>query len=167
MRCASGFSASGRERERWLGAVEVLPRTVSHLDAHRRNLFLRGDELVAIDWGLLGLAAPGEEIASTLMGTIASGELPVDQASGLAGVLYDGYLAGLRDAGWRGVEADVRLAFTAAAALRAFSIVRLDVADAARASMDEAAATLTCSATLAGLLLDLGDEVHALLAAGR
>jgi hypothetical protein len=148
------------DRETLLRAVEALPQTISHLDAHRRNLFLRGDELVAIDWGLLGLAAPGEEIASTLVGTIASGELPVDDAAAFASILYENYLAGLRDAGWSGDERDVRLAFTAAAALRSFSIVRLDVADDPQRPDDEAAAVIAGSAALAELLLDFGEEAR-------
>lgn len=135
------------DREALLEAVEALPRTCSHLDAHRRNLFLRGNEVVAIDWGLLGLAPPGEEIASTLVGSVASGEVAVEDAEELASTLYDAYLAGLRDAGWTGVERDVRLAFTTAAALRAFSVLGLHAADDARA--------LARSAALAGFLVAL------------
>lgn len=130
-----------------------LPRTCAHLDGHRRNLFARDGKVVAIDWGLLGLAAPGEEIASTLVGTIASGELPADEAHLLASVLYEGYLDGLHMAGWDGPEHEVRLAFSTAAALRAFSILSLDAAD-----QDH----LARSATLTRLLLDLGDEARTL-----
>jgi hypothetical protein len=143
------------DREALLQAVEALPRTCSHLDAHRRNLFLRGEQVVAIDWGLLGLAAPGEEIAATLVGTVASGEVPVKDAAALAATLYDGYLAGLRDAGWDGDERDVRLAFTAAAGLRAFSVLGLHEAG----NSDR----LARWAALAGFLLDLGDEARAAL----
>jgi hypothetical protein len=135
------------DRERRLRAVEALPRTCSHLDAHRRNIFLRGDQVVAIDWGLVGLAAPGEEIASTLVGTVASGEVPLEQAPDLAAILYESYVDGLRDAGWRGRERDVRLAFTTAAALRAFSVLGLHAADDAQA--------LARSAALARFLVDL------------
>lgn len=153
------------ERERLLLAVEALPRTCCHLDAHRRNLFLRpagtAQHVVAIDWGLVGLAPPGEEIASTLVGTVASGELPVDEAKAFAEVLYDGYLAGLVDAGWRRREEDVRLAFTAAAALRVFSILRLDIVDDPQRAAGETAAVLSRSAALATFLLELGDEALA------
>ncbi|HSC91545.1 MAG TPA: hypothetical protein VLB86_07820 [Gaiellaceae bacterium] len=155
-------------RDALLRAVEALPQTCCHLDAHRRNLFLRAaggaTQVVAIDWGLVGLAPAGEEIASTLVGTVASGELPARDAAGLASVLYDAYLGGLREAGWAGDERDVRLAFAAAAGLRAFSILRLDVAEGAASA--EAAAVLADAATLAGLLVELGDEARA-LCAGR
>lgn len=150
------------EREPLLAAVEALPRTCSHLDAHRRNLFVRrgGDEerIVAIDWGLLGLAAPGEEIAATLVGTVASGEEPAANARALSDTLYAGYLAGLRDAGWHGEERDVRLAYAASCGLRAFSVLRLDGVDDAGAD-----APLARSSALARVLVDLGDEALALL----
>lgn len=136
-----------------LAALGQLPRTCAHLDAHRRNLFTRNDQLVAIDWGLVGTAAAGEEIASTLVGTIASGVLPPDDAYRLAAVLYESYLEGMRAAGWKGPEHQVRLAFSAAAALRTFSILSLDATDHNQ---------LTRSAELARTLLDLGDEARTL-----
>lgn len=141
------------DRQRLLDALAPLPRTCSHLDAHRRNLFVRGDDLIAIDWGLLGVAPPGEEIASTLVGTVASGELRAEEARRLTSHLFDGYLDGLRVAGWGGAEHDIRLAFCVASALRVFSILGLDATDEAQ---------LARSAALAAVLLDLGDEARAL-----
>ena len=144
---------------RWelLAAVEALPTACAHLDAHRRNLYLRprsdGTEVVAIDWGLVGLAPPGEEIASTLVGTVASAEAPADEAADLSEILYGAYLEGLRDAAWGGPERDVRLAFTAAAGLRAFSVLRLDASGE----------TLASASTLVGVLADLGDEARSLV----
>jgi hypothetical protein len=131
-------------RETLLAAVEALQPTCCHLDAHHRNLFLRGDDVVAIDWGLVGLAPPGEEPASTLVGTVAAGEFPAEDVRALADALYDAYLEGLRAAGWRGDERDVRLAFAAAAGLRAFSV-------------------LAGPAPLAAFLLELGEEAMSLL----
>ena len=139
------------DAERLISAVERLPRTLAHLDSHRRNLFWSGGRVVVIDWGLLGLAAPGEEIASTLVGTVGSGEAPVEQARELADTLYESYVAGLRSAGWRGDERDVRAAYAVAAALRSFAAVRFDVA--AGEAFDRAAA-------LTAFLLDLGDEAR-------
>ena len=142
------------ERETLLGAVEALPRTCSHLDAHRRNLFLRDGRVVAIDWGLVGLAPPGEEVASTLVGTVASGEFPAEDAAVLGSVLYREYVRGLRDAGWEGDERDVRLAFTAAAGLRTWSILGLDVPDPAVRER---------GTVLGRYLLELGEEALGLL----
>ena len=142
-----------------VAAVEALPRALSHLDSHRRNLFWRDGGVVAIDWGLLGLAAPGEEIASTLVGTVGSGEAPVEQAGLLADALFDPYVEGLRSAGWRGEERDVRLAFTVAAALRSFSATRLE---AVAQGLTDAAA-LERAAAFTSFLLDLGDEARTLV----
>ncbi|MGE5691968.1 MAG: hypothetical protein ACM33B_15565 [Pseudomonadota bacterium] len=142
-----------------LAAVEALPSACAHLDAHRRNLFLRpgedGTRVVAIDWGLVGLAPLGEEIASTLVGSVASGEVPAVDATALSETLYAAYLQGLGDAGWEGAERDVRLAYAAASGLRAFSVTRLDAAEEA---------TLAGAATLVALLAELGEEASSLLA---
>jgi hypothetical protein len=56
------------ERHSVLETIEHLPQTLCHLDAFRRNLFSRrtadgGDQVVAVDWSYLGIAAVGEEIA--------------------------------------------------------------------------------------------------------
>lgn len=142
-----------------IAAVETLPRVLSHLDSHRRNLFWRNGEVVAIDWGLLGLAAPGEEVASTLVGTVGSGEVPIEQARPLADALYAPYVEGLRSAGWRGDERGVRAAFTAAATLRSFAATRLELlvhGDADPAALERAAA-------FTSFLLDLGDEARTLV----
>ena len=159
------LAALWADRERLLAATEVLPQTCSHLDAHRRNLFLRRsdgrDEVVAIDWGLVGLAPPGEEIASTLVGTVASGEVAVDDAPALAELLWASYRDGLRDAGWRGDERRVRLAFAAAAGLRSVSILGLGVVDDEGRTDEEREAALARSSRLAALLVDLGDEARA------
>ena len=161
-----GLRGVWEARERLLRAVDALPRTVAHLDAHRRNLFLRREggepRVVAIDWGLLGLAAPGEEIAATLVGTLASGERPVDEARDFAELLFASYLAGLQEAGWRGREADARLGFTAAAGLRAASVAGLHAVADGRPD-DEAAASLAVAAALVRVLVELGEEALALV----
>jgi hypothetical protein len=135
-------------RETLLAAVEALQPTCCHLDAHHRNLFLREDDVVAIDWGVVGLAPPGEELASTLVGTVASGEFPAEDVRELAEALYDPYLEGLRAAGWRGDQRDVRLAFAAAGGRRVFAV-------------------LAGPAPLAAFLLDLGEEAMSLVGEKR
>ena len=54
------------ERERFLTALDRLPRTFCHHDAFRRNLLHRagpeGEELVAVDWAYAGHGAVGEEL---------------------------------------------------------------------------------------------------------
>ena len=110
------------ERERFLAALDRLPRTFCHHDAFRRNLLLRagpeGEELVAIDWAYAGHGAVGEELGQLVVASLyffeAVGITPRD----LDAACFAGYLAGLREAGWAGDERLVRLGFTVDAALR-------------------------------------------------
>jgi hypothetical protein len=63
------------ERERFLAALDRLPRTFCHHDAFRRNLLHRvgpeGEELVAVDWAYAGHGAVGEEVVPLVVGSLA------------------------------------------------------------------------------------------------
>lgn len=126
------------ERELFCDALEQLPQTFGHGDAIRRNLLARrradgSEETVGIDWEHAGQYAAGEEVGQTL--SVASAFYDVEPAdlSALDEALFAGYLAGLRDAGWRGDPRQVRFAYTAHAALRnAFNAVGASVPDKAR-----------------------------------
>lgn len=129
------------ERDAFCRALERLPQTFGHGDAIRRNLFARRgtggtEETVAIDWEYAGYYAPGEEVGQTL--SVASAFYDVDPTAlpALDEALFAGYLAGLREAGWRGDPRHVRFAYVAHAALRnAFNAVGASVPDdAGRAS---------------------------------
>ena len=123
------------ERESFLAALERLPQTFCHGDAIRRNLFARRradgtEETVAIDWEFAGRMAAGEEVGQGL--SVAGAFFDVEPADlpALDETLFAGYLAGLRDAGWRGNPEPVRLAYAAHAALRnAFNAVGASVPD--------------------------------------
>jgi hypothetical protein len=108
-------------RTRLLAALEQLPATVSHLDAWRANLIARDrdgvTETVAIDWSLLGLAPAGQEIAVFVNGARLWLSLDPADAGAIGELSFRSYLDGLRDSGWAGAEADVRLAYAASAAL--------------------------------------------------
>jgi hypothetical protein len=54
-------------RDSLLAALERMPRTFSHLDAHPSNLFDRSGNTIAIDWGHAGPAAIGEELAQLIL----------------------------------------------------------------------------------------------------
>ena len=109
------------ERERFLAALDRLPRTFCHHDAFRRNLLHRAglerEELVAVDWAFAGHGAVGEELGQLVLASLyffeAAGIGPHD----LAAACFAGYVAGLRDAGWTGDERLVRLGFAVDAAL--------------------------------------------------
>ena len=110
------------ERERFLTALDRLPRTFCHHDAFRRNLLVRagpeGEELVAVDWAYAGHGAVGEELGQLVVASLFFFETVGIAPRELDAACFAGYVAGLREAGWAGDERLVRLGFTAAAALR-------------------------------------------------
>jgi hypothetical protein len=91
---------------------------------------------VAIDWEDVGPGPVGAEAATLVFGTMRRGAVPAAQADDLAHTVLEGYAGGLRDAGWRGDPAAVRLGYAAAVALRWFVVpatLRLLADPAARA----------------------------------
>ena len=128
-RTAEGICQLWEERDTFLDALDRLPHTFCHLDAFRRNLFARrgadgGDETVVIDWTDAGTGAIGEEIVPLVVATVVCGDVPWAQAAELERLVFEGYLAGLRDAGWHGDPRQVRFGYTAASALH-YSFVGL------------------------------------------
>ena len=111
------------ERGVYLDALDRLPQTLCHLDIFRRNLFARrtagGDhQTVAIDWAFAGRGALGEELVALILGSVLLYEVGLDKAQALEEIVFEGYLEGLRDVGWRGDPRQVRLGYAAAASLR-------------------------------------------------
>jgi hypothetical protein len=93
------------------------------LDAFRRNLFSRRDrqnnlQTVMIDWAFAGSAAAGEEIAPLVASSLNFLEFDSSQAKALDQVVFEGYLEGLRDTGWRGDPRAVRSTYAVASILR-------------------------------------------------
>ena len=133
------------ERDRFLTALEMLPRTFCHHDAFRRNFLHRavrnGEELVAIDWAYAGLGAIGEDLGQLVVASLYFFEAEGIKPRDLAEACFTEYLAGMRDQGWAGDERDVRMGFTIAAALRhTLGLLRVIcplVADPARRSVVE------------------------------
>jgi len=105
-------------RDRYLDALDRLPQSLCHLDLFRRNLFARktadgDDQTVAIDWAFVGQGAIGEEIAIMVFTSLAFNDVDLAQAQTLEDIVFEGYLKGLRDAGWQGNPQQVRLGYTA------------------------------------------------------
>lgn len=110
------------EREHFLDALEHLPQTVCHLDAHRRNLFAHRavngqQQTAAIDWAFTGIGAVGEELAPLILASVAF-ETRLADLEALDKIVFNGYLDGLRDAGWHGDPKVVRYGYTASLAMR-------------------------------------------------
>ena len=114
------------ERDLFLDALGRLPQTLCHLDVFRRNLFARkradGDyQTVAVDWAFAGRGAIGEELVPLVLANIFFFEIDFAQAQELEDIVFEGYLEGLCDAGWRGDPRQARLGYTAASLRHKFA----------------------------------------------
>jgi hypothetical protein len=164
------------ERERFLDVLERLPPTLCHRDADCANLLTRRrdgqeEETVAIDWAFAGIGALGEEIGVLVYGTLLRHAVAMGDAEQLEALVLDGYLAGLRDTGWRGDPLAVRCGYAAAAVLRGGLIapgLRLVTLDAGGRAAEERRwgrpleAILEQRAALTAFLLCRADEVRKL-----
>lgn len=172
------------EREALLAAMDRLPQTLSHLDAFPGNLLMRrdaagGEQIVALDWAFLGIAAVGEEVGHLIAWSLLAGVLPVTEAAPLRAAVLAGYAAGLREAGWAAgadeIARAVAVGAAVAAALRwglgaAASAVRPAFDARARATLERSmglpiAPAMAARARLVSFLLDWLDETRPLLAA--
>jgi hypothetical protein len=158
-------------------SLSRLPETLCHHDAALANLFaVRAPagllETVAVDWEKIGPGPIGAEIATLTFGTLRRCEFDASRAEELDTAVFDGYVDGLREAGWRGEVELVRLGYTAAIALRwtvLAAILRMLVhgAEPVRTSRNifvPAEEVLMQRIRLAEFLLDRADEARQLAA---
>ena len=94
-----------RDRHVLQRALQRLPRTLAHGDAHRRNLLSQrmpdaGDRTVAVDWAVIGYAPLGEDPGHLLTSSRIF-EADPRIAPHLDQAIFRRYLDGLREAGWR------------------------------------------------------------------
>ncbi|MEH2216112.1 MAG: phosphotransferase [Nostoc sp.] len=110
------------DRHTFLDAVDKAPHTLCHFDITPNNLFSRrnaygDDQTVLIDWSFVGYGVLGEDIINLVLDSVfllfvnGSSLIPLEK------LVLEGYLAGLRSAGWNGDECVVRFTYTALAAL--------------------------------------------------
>jgi hypothetical protein len=163
------------ERDAYCTALERLPQTFCHGDAIRRNLLAchgpaGSEETVLVDWEYAGRFAVGEEVGQTL--SVAGAFFHVDPSDlpALDEALFTGYMAGLRDVGWRGNPRQVRFAYAAHAALRnAFNAVGTITPDAMQRAVLQEHQGHTWEelaerrAEIRPFLLTLADEARGLL----
>ncbi len=107
----------------WLDALDRLPQTLCHWDAHRANLMSRTTvdgvvETVAIDWAGVGWGPIGSELSKLLSQTVNFFGVSPDDLPALDTRLFEHYMAGVREAGWTGDERIVRFGYTASSAMR-------------------------------------------------
>ena len=105
------------EHGRMLKILDGMPQTFCHQDAFERNLFYRAGELAAIDWNFAGIAPIGAELVP-LVGALGLTKFPSNQARQLDQACFEGYLEGLRQAGWAPDPRQVRLCYCLTLILR-------------------------------------------------
>jgi hypothetical protein len=88
-------------RERLYQISESLPRTLCHLDFWPKNLLRRADgQIVLLDWAFAGLGAIGEDPGNLVPDSVFDHFIPAAEMPDLEQAVFEGYLAGLREAGW-------------------------------------------------------------------
>ena len=98
------------EHPHMLKILDGMPQTFCHQDAFERNLFYRAGELVAIDWSFAGIAPVGTELTA-LIGAVGLTNFHSSQIRQLDQACFEGYLEGLRQAGWTPDPRQVRLCY--------------------------------------------------------
>jgi hypothetical protein len=102
--------------ERLYQISESLPRTLCHLDFWPKNLFrVAGGETVLIDWSFAGDGAVGEDAGNLVPDAVFDHFVTADQMPRLEKAVYEGYLRGLRGAGWHDDPRLVQLGMWSAA----------------------------------------------------
>jgi len=127
------FEQIWQDRVALVQALAQLPQTLHHNDSGRKNLIAHrrptGEvETVAVDWGQAATGPIGGELACIVMQPIYwfNGVHP-EQLRELDGIVFEGYMQGLRDMGWHGDQALARLGYTASITLRfAFGIFNVE-----------------------------------------
>jgi hypothetical protein len=136
------------EHETLLETLDSLPQAFCHMDAFRRNLFTQQgaegrDRTVAIDWAHAGTGAVGEEIVPLIGAGLGTSDVAMERAEELEATSLQGYLQGLREAGWTGDERSVHFAYAVASAMRYVFIgvktwARIVLDDRSRARVERA-----------------------------
>ena len=165
-------------RQTLMAGLDRLPDCFCHHDAFRRNLMLRSSpngavETVATDWSYTGPGKVGQEIAATIAVTLQFMEVVANQARELDEVIFAGYSAGLREAGWEGDLRLARFGYTVTAALTFGVALSLIIANSWYGAENFARSEAIFGhpiddiieqyAVAHPFLLDLGDEALALL----
>lgn len=168
------------ERELLLSALDHVPHTFGHLDAWRSNMFAQETAgsagLTMIDWAYPGRAAVSTDAGDLFGESFCLSELGDTEPHLLDQAVFEGYVAGLRESGWRGNEQVVRFAFTAFCALKHLFLCFVslkDIPDEGRHDVWERlfgrpfAEYVERQAIFLYYVLDLANEVRSLLVSKR
>lgn len=109
-------------KRHYLAAHQRLPQVLCHNDAHRRNMSLldageNPPRLVVLDWGFCGHGCLGSDLGELVGGSLSYFSLGDKAALDLEEAVLEGYLEGLRAAGWDGDPSLARLGYLISLAL--------------------------------------------------
>lgn len=109
-------------QNRLVAQLDTLPICLCHHDGFRGNLLSRhredtGPQTVAIDWSMFGYGGIGEEAGITTALGLTWLAVPGTQAREMDQMIFESYVDGLRDTGWKGDVRLVRFGYTATASL--------------------------------------------------
>ncbi|MEZ4670363.1 MAG: phosphotransferase [Anaerolineae bacterium] len=124
------------ERELFWTALERLPETLCHYDAFRRNLLSHNDQTVMLDWSFVGNGPLGAELVATFWVNAIFEEIAREDLKTLDAALFESYITGIHDAGWRGDAQQIRLGYCAALGLRWLAGVGIQARDIAQSLTD-------------------------------
>ena len=159
------------ERETFYQALRDLPQVFSHFDAQRRNLLIRGEEVVALDWALCGTGPVGGDLYSLIGSSCMVREWEVARVRELEQTVFAAYLSGLREVNEMVNPRHVRLAYTAWMALFGLSTLVITAYTFLQAAQGLPGKTVSGSpedqaesrVALCAYALDLADEARALM----
>ena len=115
---AAGVFQLWQDRELFFETIEKLPQTVCHRDACHVNLFARrlkdgSEQTIAIDWEDVARGPIGEDLVSLILVGLLHSKIPLTDGPAFDAYLFESYLKGLHDSGWRGQPPVARLGYTA------------------------------------------------------
>jgi hypothetical protein len=104
--------------KRILAVAQTAERTLCHLDVWPANLIDDAGASVLFDWSFVGEGAIGEDAANLILDSCSDGLMDAALLSEITEAVTDGYLCGLRDAGWPGSADAARAAIAACGAAK-------------------------------------------------
>jgi len=108
----------------WQARAELLsiahsgPATITHWDFWPANVFVAGDDVVAVDWSQVGISGVSHDLDQLTLDTVWMLVRPTEDLDVLEDHVLPPYLAGLREAGLDVDPAELRRWYAAAAAAR-------------------------------------------------
>lgn len=158
------------ERELFLTALNHLPQTLCHLDAFRRNLFIRQGNLIAIDWSFVGVGPIGADLVAPFLVNSVFEEIDPARMQELDSALFENYCDGLHDRGWKGDPRQARLGYIAAMGLRWLASIGINVPQVAQRLRDGEAVSdsfIENVSASGAYISDLADEARQLISRGN